>query len=378
MRGPLDGIKVLEIGGPPGAFAAMMLADHGADVLKISRPGGGRSVGADGGTSVHPLGRGRRSVEIDLAPRRGAASFLALIEKADAVIEGHRPGVMERLGVGPADCLARNRRLVYGRITGWGQDGPLAKRAGHDVDYVALSGVIDAIGAPDGPPIIPFNLAGDWVGGLLMAFGVLAGLHQAEGTGNGTVIDAAMVDAATIMASVPHGLYSSGGLGKRGTNMVDGGQPFYSVYRTADDKYIAVGALEPQFYAELLERLGLANAGLPAQQDRNGWEQLRSTFTRTFLTHTRDEWSEIFEGSDACYAPVLDFGEARVHPHNQARHAFIEYGGITQPAPAPRFDGKISDVRAWVDCNVPPESALNDWGVSDDTIRAITDPTRLD
>lgn len=309
MRGPLEGIKVVEIGGPPGGFAAMMLADHGADVLKISRPGGGRSVGAGSGASVAPLGRGRRSIEIDLRSRRGSASFLALVENADALIEGHRPGVMERLGVGPADCLARNRKLVYGRITGWGQDGPLAKRAGHDVDYVALSGVIAAIGAPEGPPIIPFNLAGDWAGGMLMAFGVLAGLHHAARTGNGTVVDVAMVDAATIMASIPHGLYSAGGLGKRGTNMVDGGQPFYSVYRTADGKYVAVGALEPRFYAELLERLGLADAGLPPQQDRDGWEQLRSTFTATFLTRTRDEWSEIFEGSDACFAPVLDFGE---------------------------------------------------------------------
>jgi alpha-methylacyl-CoA racemase len=361
MTGPLAGIKVLEIGGPPGAFAAMMLADHGADVLKISRPGGGGSVGAGGGASVDPLGRGRRSVGIDMRAPGGPDCFLALVEKADALIEGYRPGVMERLGVGPADCLARNAALVYGRMTGWGQEGPL-------VDYVALSGVLNAIGPPDGPPVIPFNFAGDWAGGALMAFGILAGVHQVGRTGKGVVVDAAMVDAATVFAAVPHASYSSGGWGPRGTNMVDGGQPFYSVYRTADDRYVAVGALEPQFYAELLVRLGLTDAGLAAQNDRSGWEEMRATFTERFLSRTRDEWCEIFEGSDACFAPVLDLGESRQHPHNQARQSFVEYGGLVQPAPAPRFDGQISEIRPWADCDVPIETTLRDWGLDDSTI----------
>jgi alpha-methylacyl-CoA racemase len=373
MSGPLDGFKVIEIGGPPGAFAAMMLADHGVDVLRISRPRGGGSVGAGGGASVDPLGRGRRSIGIDLRRPRAAEGFLTLVERADAVIEGYRPGVMERLGIGPAPCLARNPKLVFGRMTGWGQDGPWAERAGHDVDYIAISGVLDAIGEPDGPPIIPFNMAGDWAGGLLMAFGIVAALHQAARTGKGVVVDTAMVDAATLFASVPHAMFSVGQWGPRGTNMVDGGHPFYSVYRTADGRHVAVGALEPQFYAELLERLGLADAGLPAQHDVDGWDVLRAAFAQKFLTRTREEWCEMMEGSDACFAPVLDLGEARSHPHNVARGAFVDYGGVVQPAPAPRFDGEVSQIRAWTDCDVPVERALRDWGLSADEIAGFTD-----
>jgi alpha-methylacyl-CoA racemase len=370
--GPLEGFRVLEIGGPPGGFAAMMLADHGADVLKISRAGGGGSVGAGGGASTHPLGRGRRSVAIDLRAEGGAERFLQLVAHADALIEGYRPGVMERLGIGPAECLARSAALVYGRMTGWGQDGPLAQRAGHDVDYVALSGVLDLIGAPDGPPVIPFNLAGDWAGGMLMAFGIVTALHKARRTGTGVVVDAAMVDAATVMASVPHAGHSSGTWGRRGTNMVDGGHPFYAVYRTADDRYVAVGALEPQFYAELVERLGLSDAGLPDQHDRERWPELREAFRTAFLRRTRDEWCEVMEGADACFAPVLDLGEARTHPHNVARGTFVDYGGLVQPAPAPRFDGKVSSIRPWDDCDVSEEQALRDWGLDDDQVAGFT------
>jgi alpha-methylacyl-CoA racemase len=364
MRGPLEGVKVIEIGGPPGAFAAMVLADHGADVLKVSRPDGAGSVGAGGGASIHPLGRGRRSVPIDLRAEGGPHRFLQLIEQADALIEGYRPGVMEHLGTGPAECLAQNPRLVYGRMTGWGQEGPLAQRAGHDVDYVALSGVLNAIGSPEGPPVIPFNIAGDWAGGLLMAFGILAALHEVAHTGAGTVVDTAMVDAATLLAAVPHASASGGGWGQRGTNMVDGGHPFYAVYRTADDRYVTVGALEAPFFAELLDRLGLADAGLGDQHDRGRWDEMRRAFEEAFLRRTRDEWCEVFEGSDACFAPVLDLLEARRHPHNQARGVFVDYGGIAQPAPAPRFGGRVSTIRPWEDCDVSDERALLDWGLS--------------
>jgi len=371
MGGPLEGFKVVEIGGPPGAFAAMMLADHGADVLKLSRADGGGSVGAGGGASVDPLGRGRRSVGLDLRRDGGAERFLALVEQADAIIEGYRPGVMERLGIGPAQCLARNPKLVFGRMTGWGQEGPLAHRAGHDINYIAVSGVLNAVGAQDGPPVIPFNLAGDWAGGLLMAFGIVAALHQAARTGHGVVVDAAMVDAATICAAVPHACFSIDTWGPRGTNMVDGGQPFYSVYRTADDKYVAVGALEPQFYIELLERLSLADAGLPAQGDPSGWDDIRAALEATFLTRSRDEWCKIMEGSDACFAPVLDFGEARSYPHNEDREVFIDYGGVIQPSPAPRFDGQLSRIRPWEECDVPADRSLRDWGLSVDQIAWI-------
>jgi alpha-methylacyl-CoA racemase len=342
----------------------MMLGDHGADVLRISRPGGGGSVGAGMNASPHPLGRGRRSVAVDLRSPEGVERFLAVVERADVVIEGYRPGVMERLGVGPAQCLARNRTLVYGRMTGWGQDGPLAPRAGHDIDYVALSGVLAAIGPADGPPTVPFNLAGDWAGGLLMAFGILAALHQAQRSGTGVVVDTAMLDAALVLASTPHASYSQGGWGPRGTNMVDGGWPFYGVYATADDQYVAIGALEPAFYAELVEKLELDPASLPEQHDQSRWPELRTAITEAFAQRTRDEWCAVFDGSDACFAPVLDFGEAREHAHNVERNAFVDYGGIMQPAPAPRFDGKVSEIRAWDDCDVSEEQALRDWGVT--------------
>ena len=364
--GPLSEFRVLEIGGPPGAFAAMMLGDHGADVLRISRATSGGSTGAGGGASPFPLGRSRRSVGINLRSERGPEAFLRLVAHADAVIEGYRPGVMERLGVGPARCLAANAALVYGRMTGWGQDGPWAARAGHDMNYVALSGTLNAIGERDGPPVVPINLAGDWAGGLMMAFGIVAALHQSRATGVGVVVDAAMIDAATILSAIPNSMAGRGDWDmRRAANMTDGGWPFYSIYRTADDRYVSVGALEPQFFAELVERMGVADQITTHQDDEDGWPAMRELFTRTFAQRTRDEWSEIMEDSNACFSPVLDFIEARAHPHNVARAVYVDYEGNSEPAPAPRFDGKVSQIRPWADCDVGPERALADWGLSD-------------
>jgi alpha-methylacyl-CoA racemase len=365
----LSDLKVVEIGGPPGAFAAMMLADHGADVLKVIRGGaipGGEQPTISRAASANPLGRGRRAIALDLRAPGGAERFLRLIDEADALIEGYRPGVMERLGVGPAQCLAQNPRLIYGRMTGWGQEGPWAQLGGHDLTYGALSGVLNAIGERDGPPVMPINILGDWVGGLLMAFGILAARNQVARTMKGVVVDAAMLDAATLMGAIPHAMWSIGGWeAKRASNMTDGGWPFYAIYPTADGRYVAVGAIEPQFYASLIERLGLSDEDLGAQQDRSGWDHMRQRFAEVFLTRTRDEWVEIMAGADACFAPVLDFGEARHHPHNLARHLFVDYGGIEQPAPAPRFDGEISPIRDWHDCDVEPERTLRDWGLSE-------------
>jgi alpha-methylacyl-CoA racemase len=369
---PLTGFKVLEIGGPPGAFAGMMLADHGADLLKIRQSGSVRSVGGGRGHSVDPLGRGRRSIDLDLRHPRGAEAFLRLVEDADALIEGFRPGVMEHRGVGPAQCLARSPHLVYGRMTGWGQDGPWAHRAGHDVNYLALSGTLDAIGERGGPPIIPLNLVGDWAGGLLMAFGIVSALHQAARTGAGVVIDASMLDVAALLASIPNAMWSRGNWRPgRAANMVDGGHPYYSIYRTADDRYIAVGAIEPQFYAELIEHLGLADAGLPDQLDESGWDEVRSAIEGAFATRTLEDWCVVMDGTDACVAPVLGFGEARRHPHNVSRGVFVDHGGVVQPAPAPRFDGRVSQIRSWEDCNVSTKVALVEWGLEADEVAEL-------
>jgi alpha-methylacyl-CoA racemase len=370
--GPLEGFKVLEIGGPPGAFAGMMLSDHGADVLKISRPHGGGSIAAGIGHSVDPMGRGRRSVGVDLRHDQGPEVFLRLVREADALIEGFRPGVMERLGTGPAACLAESPHLVYARLTGWGQDGPWAQRAGHDVDYVALSGTLDAIGERDGPPIMPLNLLGDWAGGLLCAFGVVSALHQAARTGRGVVVDAAMLDTAALLGAVPHAMSSRGAWQKgRAANMVDGGHPYYSIYRTKDDKYVAVGAIEPQFYAQLIERLDLGDADLPEQMDATRWDETRAAIADAFATRTRDDWCDAMEGADACFAPVLDFAEARNHPHNRARGLFVDFGGVVQPAPAPRFDGTVSPIRSWDECDVPEEQVLSDWGLGADEVTEL-------
>lgn len=371
MAGPLAGIRIVEIAGiGPGPFAAMVLADMGADVLRVDRiPERTR-----GGKSKDVLNRGRPSAGVDLKHPRGVETVLALVERADALIEGFRPGVMERLGVGPDVCLVRNPRLVYGRITGWGQDGPLAETAGHDIDYIALAGALHGIGRAGATPVPPLNLVGDFGGGgMLLAFGIACALVERARSGKGQVVDAAMVDGAALLMAMFFGFRAAGGHStERGTNLLDGGAPFYDTYETADGKPIAVGALEPKFYAELIERLGLANAGLPAQMDRAGWPVMRERFAAAFRAKTRDEWCARFEGSDACFAPVLDIEDAARHPHNLARGTFIEVDGILQPAPAPRFS------RTHAAQPTPPprpgadtDVALAGWGFAADEIAAL-------
>ena len=311
--GPLQGVRIVELAGiGPGPFCAMLLADLGAEVLAVDRPAPDRPAWPA------LLARGRRRVAVDLKHPEGPGVVLDLVAAADALVEGFRPGVAERLGIGPDACLARNPRLVYGRVTGWGQEGPLAGSAGHDIDYIALAGALHPVGPADGPPVPPLNLLGDFGGGgMLFALGVVAALLEAGRSGRGQVVDAAMVDGAALLTTQLHELLAAGlWTDRRGANLLDGAAPFYAVYETADARHLAVGALEPQFYAELLERVGLA---------------------ARFRTKTRDEWCRLLEGTDACVAPVLSLLEAPAHPHNRSRSTFIPVGGVTQPAPAPRF-----------------------------------------
>jgi alpha-methylacyl-CoA racemase len=342
--GPLAGVRVVELAGiGPGPFAAMLLADLGADVVRVDRPGGT-------GLAVNPeydiTNRNKRSVVIDLKAEDGPVRVLDLVERADILVEGYRPGVAERLGVGPETCHARNPRLVYGRMTGWGQQGPLAPRAGHDIAYIALTGTLGMIGRPDEPPTVPANLVGDYAGGsLYLVVGVLAALHHARATGAGQVVDTAIVDGAAHLASMIHGMLAAGGWqDRRGANLLDGGCPYYGTYETADGKYMAVGALEQQFYAEFVELLGIEEYA-DARKDLARWGKLREAVAARFKTRTRDEWTAVFEGSDACVAPVLSLREAPAHPHLAARGTFTDHGGITQPAPAPRFSLTRTSVR---------------------------------
>ncbi|WP_406301934.1 CoA transferase [Streptomyces sp. NBC_00885] len=343
-NGPLAGVRVVELAGiGPGPFAAMLLADLGADVVRVDRPGGS-------GLAIDPAydltNRNKRSVLVDLKADDGRARVLDLVERADVLIEGYRPGVAERLGVGPEECLERNPRLVYGRMTGWGQEGPLAQRAGHDIAYIAVTGTLGMIGKPDEPPTVPANLVGDYAGGsLYLVVGVLAALHHArtEG-GSGQVVDAAIVDGAAHLATMIHGMMAAGGWqDRRGANLLDGGCPFYGNYETADGQYMAVGALEQQFYNEFIELLGIKDEA-PARKDFARWGELRAAVAARFKTRTRAEWAAVFEGSDACVAPVLSLREAPSHPHLAARGTFVEHGGITQPAPAPRFSATPGSV----------------------------------
>jgi alpha-methylacyl-CoA racemase len=332
--GPLDGLRVVEVAGiGPGPFCAMLLADLGAEVVRVDRPAAA--------PTPWPalLARGRRSVAVDLRHPDGAGVVLDLAAGADALLEGFRPGVAERLGIGPDACLARNPRLVYGRVTGWGQDGPWRAAAGHDIDYIALAGALYPIGPAGGAPVPPLNLVGDFGGGgMLLALGMVAALLEAARSGRGQVVDAAMVDGAALLSTQLHELRALGlWRDQRGANLLDGGAPFYGVYETADGGHVAVGALEPAFFAELLARLGLDAAGLPAADDRDGWPLLRERLAGVFRTRSRDEWSELLGGSDACVAPVLAPAEAPAHPHNRARGTFVDVGGVTQPGPAPRF-----------------------------------------
>jgi alpha-methylacyl-CoA racemase len=329
-RGPLTGLSVVELGGiGPGPHAAMLLAELGADAVRIVRPGG----------DPYDMMPGRRRVEADLKDRAGHVTVWELVVGADVLIEGFRPGVAERLGFGPDECLARNPRLVYARMTGWGQDGPLAQQAGHDINYVGLTGVLHAIGTADGRPTPPLNLVGDFGGGsMYLVVGVLAALWERERTGRGQVVDAAIVDGTSSLAQQFWMLRGRGvWTDERAANLLDTGAPFYDTYQCADGRYAAVGALEPQFYAELLTGLDLADENLPDQYDRTGWPVLRERFTAIFATRTRDEWAEMFAGTDACVTPVLTFAEAAEHPHLRARGTIVTVDGHPRAAPAPRF-----------------------------------------
>ncbi|GAA4488044.1 CaiB/BaiF CoA-transferase family protein [Actinoallomurus oryzae] len=333
--GPLNGVRVVEIASlAPAPFACMVLSDLGADVIRVDRPA---TVGGE--APVDPLGRGRRSIGLNLKDPAGVDVLLRMVENADVIVEGFRPGVTERLGFGPDVCLARNPGIVYGRMTGWGQEGPMSGMAGHDINYIAVAGALDPIGRAGERPLPPLNLVGDFGGGgMLLAVGILAALYERSHSGRGQVVDAAMVDGAALLTSFIHGMRGQGlWAGARGTNLLDSGAPFYDTYETADGLYMSVGALEPQFYAALLHGLGLEGEDLPGQHEQDRWPELRARFTEVFKTRTRAEWTKIFDGTDACVAPVMSLGEAPEHPHVTARQGFVEVGGLTQPAPAPRF-----------------------------------------
>ena len=371
--GPLIGLRVLEfeaLGAAP--FAGMLLADMGADVLLVDRASA-PSLGLESPRWSDTLLRGRRSVTLDLKTPGGLDAALRLAAKADILTEGFRPGVMERLGLGPETLLSRYPRLVYGRMTGWGQTGPLAERAGHDINYIALAGVLGAIGREGAAPVPPLNLVGDFGGGMLLAFGIACAVIEARQSGRGQVVDVAMLDSANLMTSMFAGLQANGQWkGERGANLLDGGAPWYDSYATADGQYVAIGAIESKFYAVLLERLGLDAATLPAQHDRARWPELRERLAQAFRSRTRDDWCHAFDGADACFAPVLSFAESRVHAHNLARGRTLTIDGVEQPAPAPLFERTPGAVR-----HGPPArgsmglAALTDWGFGQSEIDAL-------
>ncbi|MFT6943416.1 MAG: alpha-methylacyl-CoA racemase [Nitriliruptoraceae bacterium] len=371
MAGPLNGIRIIELAGiGPGPFAGMVLADLGAEVIRVERPGG--NPGAAFGHDI--LFRSRPSIAVNLKSAAGIEVVMRLVEGADALIEGNRPGVAERLGVGPDDCLARNPKLVYGRMTGWGQDGPLAQTAGHDINYIALSGALDAIGRADSGPVPPLNLVGDFGGGAMMLVtGLLAAVLHAERTGAGQVVDVSMVEGASLLLSMQRAMATQGiWTDRRGGNLLDTGAFFYDVYETADKKFVSIGSLEPQFYAELVTRLDLADELGAGQADPQRWPQLRARLAEVFASRTRDAWDVVFEGSDACYAPVLSMAEAVDHPHNVARRSFVSVGDTMQPAPTPRFSGTPADDPRPAD--VPGGSTrtvLRDAGFTHDELDAL-------
>ncbi|PWJ02611.1 carnitine dehydratase [Streptomyces sp. NWU49] len=345
VTGPLDGVRVVELAGiGPGPFAAMLLADLGADVVRVDRPGPS-PLGGDPAYDV--TNRNKRSVLVDLKSPEGPGTVRALAARAEILVEGYRPGVAERLGVGPEECMAANPALVYGRMTGWGQRGPLASLAGHDIDYIATAGILSMIGTPDGQPVLPVNLLGDYAGGsLYLTTGVLAALLTARATGRGQVVDAAIVDGTAHLTTLFWGMLAEGTWqDARGRNLLDGGCPHYGVYATADGGWMAVGALEPQFYAVFVSLLGLDGEDLPDRADPRNWPELRAVFTARFKTATREEWTAVFEGTDACVAPVLSLREAAGHRHLTERGTYTEAHGITQPAPAPRFSDTPGTLR---------------------------------
>ncbi len=365
----------MEIAGiGPGPFAAMMLADMGADVIRVDRPQGV----PDDFSAPNPelLNRGRRSVAVDLKAPEGVECVLDLVEQADALLEGFRPGVAERLGIGPDVCLERNPKLVYGRMTGWGQEGPYAQAAGHDINYIALAGALAHLGRAGEKPTPPINLVGDFGGGgMLLAFGIVCGIVEARGSGRGQVVDAAMVDGSAALMTMVWGLQAQGfWTDERGANVLDTGAPFYDTYETADGKFVSVGALEPQFYATLLELTGLGDEDLSRQMDVSAWPDLRERLTEVFKSKTRDEWCEVLEQTDACFAPVLTMREAREHPHMAQRDTFVEVEGIAQPAPAPRFDRTTPEIQrppAWPGEHT--DEALSDWGFTADDVTKLRD-----
>jgi len=369
--GPLQGVKIVELAGiGPGPLAGMLLSDMGADVVLVDRA---QKVnpGLFDKPNLEPMYRGRRSIGVDLKNPAGVELVLRLVEQADALVEGFRPGVTERLGLGPDVCLARNPKLVYGRMTGWGQDGPMAQAAGHDINYIALAGALAHFGRKDAKPTPPINLVGDFGGGgMFMAFGVVCGILEARASGKGQVIDVAMVDGAAILMSMMWGFRQIGAWDEQhaGTNYLDTGAPFYDAYETADGRFISLGSLEPQFFAELVTKLGI-DVQPSAQMDRTGWDAMRERFTALFRTKTRDEWDEILRGTDACYAPVLTMSEAVNDPHIKARQTIISRNGIEQPAPAPRFSRTVPEVQR--DAPWPgqhTDDALRDWGVDDSEV----------
>jgi len=379
--GPLEGVRVVELAGiGPAPFCAMLLSDMGAEVIRVDRAS---NVGHDDSRVGGPAGeehrfnllaRGRRNIAVDLKNPAGVAAVLRLIDRADALVEGFRPGVMERLGLGPSVCLPRNPRLVYGRMTGWGQDGPIAQVAGHDINYIALSGVLHTIGEADRPPVPPLNLVGDFGGGALyLAMGVLAGIISARVSGKGQVVDCSMVEgSASLMTMMYAALASGAWVEERGHNRTDGGAHYYHVYETKDGEYVSVGSIEPQFYALLLKHTGIEGEVLPEQTDRATWPAMQERLARIFKTKTRAEWTEIMQKTDICFAPVLRMSEALTHPHNRHRASFIEIDGIAQPAPAPRFRGTPSQVQR------PParigehtDAVLRDWGFVADEIASL-------
>jgi alpha-methylacyl-CoA racemase len=372
--GPLAGVRIVELGGiGPGPFAAMLLSDLGADVLRIDR-----IVASDSGFHMpekfNLLHRGRRSVAMDLKKPQAVDAVRKLIARADALIEGFRPGVAERLGLGPEECMASNPRLVYGRMTGWGQDGPLAQAPGHDLNYIALTGALHSIGTRGGPPVPPLNLVGDFGGGsLYLALGIVSAILEARTSGRGQVVDAAMVDGSASLMTLMYGVRAAGvWTDERGTNRLDSGAPWYSVYETKDGRYVALASNEPRFYAVTLELMGLAGQDLPDQFDRASWPQMKERFAAIFRTKTRDEWCSIMHGKEVCFAPVLSMGEAPGHPHLKARGTFVEIDGVVQPAPAPRF----SRTQPAIPHGVPragqhTDAALADWGFDKAAVAAL-------
>lgn len=372
MSGPLSGFKIIEMAGiGPGPFCGMMLSDLGAEILRIDRAD---KVRPDAAPNKELLARGRKSIGVNLKTPEGVELVLRLLESADGLIEGYRPGVMERLGLGPDVCITRNPRLVYGRMTGWGQDGPMAQAAGHDINYIALAGALEPIGRRGEAPVPPLNLVGDFGGGgMLLAYGMVCGMLETSRSGHGQVVDAAMVDGAASLMSIINGMRQIGfWQEERGTNLLDTGAFYYDVYECKDGKYISIGALEPQFYAIMLDKLGLTADDFPNQHDRAQWPAAKEKIAGIWKTRTRAEWCEIFEGSDACFAPVLSMSEAPEHPHLQARKTFVERDGLVQAAPSPRFSRTPGEIQGPpVNPGEHTQEALQTWGLSDEEIQAL-------